>query len=322
MIPVCDRSLSPFRADVLRGLSASARALPCKYFYDQTGSELFERITRLEEYYPTRTELAILQRHACQMAGLLGHCLLIEYGSGSSTKTRLLLDHLRHPAGYVPIDVSGEHLRRTARVIAEQYPEIDVYPVCADFTASLQQLLPRTRPLRRVIFFPGSTIGNFTPQEAVRLLRQSARLCGRDGGLLLGADLQKDPAVIESAYNDGQGVTAAFNRNLLARINRELQGTFLIEQFTHQAFYNAGQGRIEMYLVSSCNQRAWVGDIQFSFAAGETIHTEYSYKYTLPQLHRLARAAGFEITRSWMDQARYFSVHYLTVPQPGASKTS
>ena len=214
--------LRQFHTDVLRGLRAPAKELPCKYFYDETGSALFEQITALEEYYPARTELAIMREHAPAMARLLGRrCLLIEYGSGSSTKTRLLLDQLRDPAGYVPIDVSSEYLQRSAQALAREYPQLDIRPLCHDFTAALELPLPAERVERRVVYFPGSTIGNYTPHEALALLRRTADLCGR-GGMLLGADLQKDTQVLEAAYNDRHGVTAAFNRNILVRINREL----------------------------------------------------------------------------------------------------
>jgi dimethylhistidine N-methyltransferase len=315
--PAPDASSSPtaqFRADVLRGLGAPAKELPCKYFYDEAGSELFERITELEEYYPTRTELSIMRRHAAEMAGLLGpRCLLVEYGSGSSTKTRLLLDRLRDPAGYVPIDVSGEHLRRAARAIAADYPAVEVLPLCGDFTRPLGLPVPRQPAARRVVYFPGSTIGNFTPDETVALLRLTAGLCGRGGGLLLGADLRKDRGVLEAAYNDRRGVTAAFNLNLLVRINRELAADFAVEQFAHRAVYNARAGRIEMYLVSRREQRVHVGGAEFRFAAGESICTEYSYKYRLRDLHDLAGAAGFQVERFWTDEREYFSVHYLAV---------
>ena len=289
------------------------KELPCKYFYDEAGSALFERITELEEYYPTRTELAIMKRHVAEMAGLLGsRCLLVEYGSGSSSKTRLLLDWLRRPAGYVPIDVSGEHLRRSARAIADDYPAVEVLPLCADFTRPVECPIPRRQPARRVVYFPGSTIGNFTPDETVALLRHTAALCGRGGGLLLGADLRKDQRVLEDAYNDRLGVTAAFNRNLLVRINRELGADFAVDQFAHRAFYDAAEGRIEMHLVSQAAQRVHVGDAEFAFSTGESIRTEYSYKYRLRDLHNLAAAAGFEVERFWTDEREYFSVHYLT----------
>lgn len=317
--PECLQSpLEAFRADVLRGLRCTQKHLPCKYFYDAIGSALFEQITWLEEYYPTRTELAIVEQHAPEMAALLSsRCLLIEYGSGSSTKTRLLLDHLHDLAGYVPLDVSGEHLRRSARGLAAAYPGIEVLPLCADFTHQLLLPVPRQQADRRVVYFPGSTIGNFTTEEAIVLLRQTAGLCGEGGALLLGADLRKAPEVIEAAYNDRQGVTAAFNRNLLARINRELQGDFDLNQFDHRAFYDAARGRIEMHLVSRRDQRVRVGDAEFFFAAGESIHTENSHKYSLQELCELAEAGGFKAERIWTDDAQFFSVVYLTVGRTG-----
>ena len=307
-----------FRADVLRGLRAPRKELPCKYFYDEVGSALFEQITELEEYYPTRTELGIMERHAAEMAGLLGpRCLLIEYGSGSSLKTRRLLDRLREPAGYVPIDVSGEHLRHSARALSEEYPDVEVLPLCADFARPLGLPACRKAASRRVFYFPGSTLGNFTPEAALTLLRQTAGLCGRGGGMLLGIDLQKTPLVIEAAYNDRRGVTAEFNRNILARINRELGADFDIEQFSHRAFYNAAKGRIEMHLVSRRDQVVRVGGVPFLFAAGETIHTENSYKYSLPALADLARASGFATERVWTDEHQYFGVVYLVLRHSG-----
>jgi dimethylhistidine N-methyltransferase len=314
-----------FRADVLHGLRAPEKSLPCKYFYDEAGSELFERITELEEYYPTRTERGIMERHAAEMAGLLGpRCLLIEYGSGSSAKTRLLLNHLSDPAGYAPIDVSAEHLRRSARALAADYPQFEVLPLCADFTRPLALPVCRHPIARTVVYFPGSTLGNFTPEQSITLLRQTAELCGRGGGFLLGADLRKDPLVIEAAYNDRQGVTAAFNRNILVRINRELGTDFDVEQFAHRAFYDAAKGRIEMHLVSRRDQIVHVAGVPFFFTAGESIHTENSYKYSLRLLFDLAAAAGFGMERVWMDERRYFSVCYFTVrdlrkdgPAPG-----
>jgi L-histidine N-alpha-methyltransferase len=305
-------SVRRFRADVLRGLRLPEKELPCKYFYDEIGSELFERITELEEYYPTRIELGIMARHAPEMARLAGpRCLLIEYGSGSSTKTRRLLDHLEALAGYVPIDVSATHLRRSARKLAAEYPELHVRPVCGDFTRPLT--LPDLPGLasRRVVYFPGSTIGNLTPDQAIALLRRTARLLGPGGGLLLGADLQKDARVLEAAYNDARGVTAAFNRNLLVRINRELGGDFAVDAFDHRAFYNSAAGRIEMHLVSRRHQRVNIGAEEFFFAAGESIRTEYSYKYAPPILRELAAAAGFVVTQAWLDERNYFSVSFL-----------
>jgi L-histidine Nalpha-methyltransferase len=311
-VDVLQAAASQFRTDVLRGLKAPKKELPCKYFYDEIGSALFEQITELDEYYPTRTELGIMTRHAAEMAGLLGpRCLLIEYGSGSSLKTRHLLDQLRDPAGYVPIDVSGEYLRNSARALAEEYPDIEILPLCADFTRPLDLPACRKPATRRVVYFPGSTLGNFTPGQAIALLRQTAALCGRDGGFLLGIDLRKDPCVLEAAYNDRRGVTAAFNLNILTRINRELGADFDLDQFAHQALYDAAHGRIEMHLISRREQVVHMGEESIFFDAGESIHTENSYKFSLPVLTDLAEAGGFEVERVWTDERQYFSVAYL-----------
>jgi dimethylhistidine N-methyltransferase len=302
-----------FLADVLNGLRQPAKELPCKYFYDAEGSRLFDQICELDEYYLTRTELAIMRTHAAEMAALLGRqCLLLEYGSGSSIKTRLLLDHLAEPAAYVPVDISGDHLQESAQKLAELYPDVAVLPLCADFTRSFAVPSNGKRPARRVVYFPGSTIGNFTGDEAVALLRQTARRCGPGGGLLLGADLKKDPAVIHAAYNDKKGISAAFNLNLLVRINRELGADFQVDQFWHYAFYHPLDGRIEMHLVSRRDQRVRLAGQEFAFAEGETIRTEYSQKYSLGDLDQLASAGGFEVRQVWMDDRRYFCVQYLT----------
>jgi dimethylhistidine N-methyltransferase len=300
-----------FRADVLRGLRLAEKELPCKYFYDAAGSQLFEQICELDEYYLTRTELAIMQRHAREMADAVGrNCLLIEYGSGSSIKTRLLLDHLRDPAGYVPIDISCEHLEETALELGRQYPCLTIMPLCADF-ATLSKFPANGKAARKVVYFPGSTIGNFTPSEAIRLLRQTAQLCEPGGGVLLGADLRKDPRVLHAAYNDSKGVTAAFNLNLLARINRELGADFQLDQFWHHAPYNPRDGRIEMYLISRRTQRVRIAGEDVALREGEAIRTELSYKYTMSGLAEIATAAGFEVKQNWNDENDHFTVRYL-----------
>ncbi|MGH7907750.1 MAG: L-histidine N(alpha)-methyltransferase [Candidatus Binataceae bacterium] len=302
-----------FRSDVLHGLSARNKTLPSKYLYDETGSRLFDQICELSEYYPTRTELAILRQHGARMAAMLGdNCLLIEFGSGSSLKTRLLLDHLT-PAAYIPIDISCEPLMESARSLARDYPHLDVRPVCADFTRPVELPELTRSALRRVVYFPGSTIGNFTPNDARALLQSAAHLCGSGGAMLLGADLKKNPRLIEAAYNDREGITAAFNLNLLVRINRELDGDFELGRFWHHALYNPREGRIEMHLVSRQEQRVGVAGQQFFFVEGESICTEYSYKYSLRGLRDLAEAAGFAVERVWTDDHRLFSAHYLTV---------
>jgi dimethylhistidine N-methyltransferase len=309
-----DATLAQFRSEVLRGLRAPVKELPCKYFYDEAGSALFERITLLDEYYLTRTETAIMRQYAGQMAGLLGRrCLLIEYGSGSSAKTRLLLDNLPDPAGYVPIDLSSAFLHESAQKLSQEYSRLEILPVAADFCQPLQLPLPRKLAARRVVYFPGSTIGNFGPAQAIALLRRTAALCGPGGGLLLGADLRKDERVLEAAYDDAQGVTAAFNRNLLVRINRELGGDFDPRQFAHRAFFNRLESRIEMHLVSERHQGAHVDNEKFFFSAGEPIRTEFSYKYGPGDLHDLAGTAGFTVETTWMDERRYFSVSYITI---------
>ena len=300
-----------FLADVLDGLTRPRKTLPCKYFYDERGSELFDRICELPEYYPTRTELEILRRHAGAMAAALGtRCLLVEYGSGSSTKTRLLLERLVRPAAYVPVDISREHLLRSAAALSALHPGLRVIPVCADFTQPFA--LPRVPgTLRRAGYFPGSTIGNFAAAEARKFLAQVAEQCGPGGALLIGVDLVKPRAILEPAYDDAAGVTAEFNRNLLRRINRELGADFDCEGFDHRALWNAAEGRVEMHLVSARDQSVRLGGRRISFARGESIHTESSHKYELADFAVLARSAGFEVEHVWTDDARLFSVQLL-----------
>ena len=307
-------ALSQFRADVLRGLRLPAKELPCKYFYDEAGSELFERITELDEYYPTRTEMQIMRRHVAEMARRLGpRCHLIEYGSGAGVKTRLLLEQLIEPAAYVPVDMSAEYLRRSAQALAAEFPNVEVTPLCADFTQIVRVPEPRRKASARVVYFPGSTIGNFTPDETVVLLQRAAALCGQRGGMLLGLDLQKDPKVIEAAYNDARGVTADFNLNILVRINRELHADFKIDAFGHRAVYNRRARRVEMYLDSRREQCVRLADEMFRFRAGEPIRTEYSYKFDPQAFDSLARTAGFTMEEVWTDERQYFAVAYLSL---------
>jgi dimethylhistidine N-methyltransferase len=307
--PLLRASNTEFLRDVVRGLSQSPRSLPCKYFYDERGSALFDAICELPEYYPTRTERAILQRHAAAMIERLGEDpVLIEYGSGSSDKTRLLLDAL--PRGtYVPVDISREHLLRTARRLATAYPHLEILPVVADFTRPFAIPKPQATG-RRVVYFSGSTIGNFLPDEALKLLRQIGELIGQGGGLLIGVDLKKDKAILEPAYNDRSGVTAAFNLNLLERINRELLADFDVENFRHRAWYNEALGRIEMHLVSQADQSVRIAGRRFQFRRGETICTEYSHKYSLDDFAQLARRANLTIREVWCDEHALFSVQY------------
>ncbi|MFQ5733395.1 MAG: L-histidine N(alpha)-methyltransferase [Planctomycetaceae bacterium] len=305
-------SVETFLEDVLSGLRRPDKRLPCKYFYDARGSRLFEEICELDEYYLTRTELAILREHAAEMADALGSdVMLIEPGSGSSRKTRLVLDGLDGPAAYVPVDISRDHLIDVAGELAGRYPGLQVLPVSADFTEPFDLPEPERTPQRRVIYFPGSTIGNFDPPAAVQLLRRFADLCGKQGALLIGIDLQKDATVLEAAYNDAAGVTAEFNRNLLRRINGELNADFDLDGFAHRAIYNAEDGRIEMSLDSTRAQTVALAGETFAFRPGEAICTEYSHKYTVEQFASYAAAAGFVLTKRWTDPRDDFAVLLL-----------
>lgn len=302
---------STFLEDVLDGLSRPRKTLPSKYFYDDRGSVLFDRICELEEYYPTRTELAIMREHAGEMAEAVGErVLLIEYGSGSSVKTHILLEALASPAGYVPIDISREHLVSAAERIAEQYPRLEVMPVCADYTQDFPLPRPTDVPRRRIVYFPGSTIGNFLPERARAFLR---RVRHQADGLLIGIDLRKEAAVLEAAYNDADGVTAAFNMNLLRRINEELGADFDLDAFSHRAVFNDRASRIEMHLVSRRAQVVRLDGQAFGFEEGETICTEYSHKYTVDGFADMAAEAGLELGRVWTDARQYFSVQYYHV---------
>jgi dimethylhistidine N-methyltransferase len=299
--------------EVLRGLRSPQKELPCKLFYDRTGSELFEQITSLDEYYPTRAELRILRFSAQDMAARLGpECLLIEYGSGSSTKTRLLLDKLERPAAYVPIDISRDLLEQSAAELSRTYPDLRVVPVCADYTSSLQLPNPLPRHARRVAYYPGSTIGNFVPEDARRFMARMADVCGRGGGLLIGVDLKKDPLMLHRAYNDALGVTAAFNTNILVRLNRELGANFAVDRFRHYAFYNPVFARVEMHLVSLDEQTVRVHNVDIHFERGESIWTEASYKYAPQEFAVLAAGAGWHVDQVWTDDRGLFSVQYLT----------
>ena len=305
-------AVDDFRAAVLDGLTRSPKALPCKFFYDDRGSHLFDRICELPEYYPTRTELAITRRHAAAMARAIGpDALLVEYGSGSSTKTRLLLDALVGPAGYVPIDISRGHLMHAARSLAADYSGLRVMPVCADYTRPFG--LPVDPAAHNVVaYFPGSTIGNFEPDAAVAFLANVRRTCGRGSALLIGVDRKKDPARLHAAYNDAAGVTAQFNLNLLHRINRELGGTLDASAFAHYAPFNPTLGRMEMHLVSLRKQTATVAGRPVAFDLGESIHTESCHKFTPDGFAALAAAAGYRPRQVWMDDEQLFGVHLLT----------
>ena len=302
-------SSAEFLADVLGGLARPQKQLPCKYFYDERGSQRFDAICKTPEYYPTRTELAIMRRSAAEMAGLLGpRRVLVELGSGSAWKTRLLLRHLPRPAAYVPVDVSAEHLRRSAAEMARRFPDLAVKPVTADFTRAFEVPEAPFAGARRAVYFPGSTVGNFEAEQARSLLTRMAALCGPGGGLLIGIDLRKSRDVLEAAYNDREGVTAAFNLNLLERINRELGADFDLASFRHRAFYDEALGRIAMHLVSERQQVVRVGGRSFHFEPGETIHTENSHKYSVEGFAELAASAGWRLERTWTDADGLFAV--------------
>ena len=305
--------LDEMSVEVLAGLRQQKKTLPCKYFYDARGSQLFDAICELPEYYLTRTELGIMETHLAEIAAALGErTMLVEPGSGSSLKTRLLLERLADPVAYVPVDISREHLLAAADRLNRRYPALEVLPVCADFNQSFEVPVSRREAARTAVYFPGSTLGNFGPGEAVPLLRHMRRLAGRDGALLIGIDMQKDVGVLERAYDDAAGVTAEFNLNILARIDRELDADFDLAGFRHRAVYNAAEGCIEMHLVSTTAQTVEVAGERFSFHAGEHILSERSYKYTPEGFDGLAARAGLRIERQWTDDRRYFMVAYLT----------
>ncbi|HKZ54434.1 MAG TPA: L-histidine N(alpha)-methyltransferase [Anaerolineales bacterium] len=305
-------ALDPVLDEVLLGLTKTRKELPCKLFYDERGSVLFEQICTLDEYYLTRTEIAIMEQNASELAELMGpRCVLLEYGSGSSTKTRILLDHLHEPVAYIPIDYAAEQLQRSAAAIAASYPSLGVFPLNADYTQRVGLPSIAEEGARRVGFFPGSTIGNFRLTEAVRFLRRVWAIVGPGGGFLIGADLRKDPKVLHSAYNDASGVTAEFNLNILAHINRRFDADFRLDKFAHRAFYNERLGRIEMHLISREDQRVRLQDVEIAFRKGEGVLTEVSYKYSVEQFRTLARRASFEVRRVWMDAGQLFSVQYL-----------
>ena len=298
-----------FARDLAAALATRPRSISPKYFYDAEGSRLFDRICELPEYYPTRTELGILQRTVGEIGALAGPgAEIVEFGAGSLRKVRLLLQAFDAPRRYVPIDISGEHLRDAAAILRAEFAGLDVQPLVADYTGAVA--LPPPGSGKRIGFFPGSTIGNFTPAEALDFLRRAAVLL-RGGALLLGADLVKDPALLHAAYNDAAGVTAAFNRNLLVRANRELGTNFAPARFHHSAFYNAPLQRIEMHLVSAESQAVTLAGERHLFAEGESLHTENSYKFTVDGLRALAGQAGFRPGPVWTDPDRLFSVHWL-----------
>jgi dimethylhistidine N-methyltransferase len=301
------------QAEAAEGLRRSPKALPCKYFYDALGSRLFEAITELPEYYPTRTELDIMSRAVHEMAESIGpHATLVEFGSGVGLKTQKLLDALVDPSGCVLIDISGAALEASAYQLAERHRDMEVIAICADYTQELRLPRPHRPSARTVAFFPGSTIGNFDHDGAVSFLERVADLVGHGGGLLVGIDRKKDIKIIEAAYNDSLGVTAAFNLNILRRLN-QIGANFDLSKFRHQAPYLENEGRIEMRLISETNQSVRIGNDKIAFFEGEHIVTEHSHKYDLPQFEEMARSAGFRLAKQWSDDRDWFSLCFLEV---------
>jgi dimethylhistidine N-methyltransferase len=301
-----------FLTDVLDGLSRPAKCLPSKYFYDKRGSELFDQICELDEYYPTRTEIEIMGRYAKQMAEYLnGSSVLVEFGSGSSIKTDYLLSHLHELSTYVPVDISAEHLAIVGEDLEARYPNIDIEPIADDFTQLDSLPIELALSGEHSVYFPGSTIGNFPLSEAKDLLTNIAHIIEPGGVLLLGVDLVKDARILEAAYNDSLGVTAEFNLNVLRRINEELGGEFDLESFQHVAYWNDAHCRIEMHLRSQSNQAVSISGMEFLFQEGETICTEYSHKYRIQTIKQLAARSGLELTACWTDDDEWFAVACL-----------
>jgi dimethylhistidine N-methyltransferase len=305
-----DEQTTAFAGDVIDDLSQHPKRLSPKYFYDATGSELFEQITVLPEYYPTRTELGILRDRAGEIAAIIPQgAALVEFGAGATTKVRLLLEQCAFGA-YVPVDISGDFLKAQADALRKDFPALTVYPVAADFTAPFA-LPDAVKAMPKVGFFPGSTLGNFEPHEACAFLRSAREILGEGAQMVIGVDLEKDERVLYDAYNDAAGVTARFNLNVMVRINRELGGNFDTNAFMHRAIYNRDRHRIEMHLIAKKAQTVRVLGRSFSFRAGETIHTESSYKYSLDRFKALAQGSGWTPRESWTDPAGMFSVHAL-----------
>ncbi len=308
--------LPTFETDVLAGLRATPKRVPAKYFYDGAGSLLFERITELPEYYPTRCEMQILREHARDIAKLIpAGAALVEFGSGSSKKARIMLRAAPKLAAYVPVDICGEMIEQEAAELRPDFPGLKVLPVTADITQAFELPGPAKAAPVRVGFFPGSTIGNFEPHETAAFLRNAGRILGAGATLIIGADLIKPVEVLNAAYNDAAGVTAKFNLNLLKRINRELGGSFKLDTFEHHAFYNRERHRIEMHLASLKRQKVKVAGQAIEFRAGETIHTENSYKYSVESLGALARGAGWQPAGVWTDARNYFSIQAFTLAE-------
>jgi dimethylhistidine N-methyltransferase len=306
-----------FLAEVVAGLLSSPRTLPCKFFYDERGADLFQKICELPEYYITRTETELLRRSAPEIAESIGpNAALIGFGTGAGIKTRLLLEHLENPIAYIPVDISKQRLVDSAIELSHAMPALEILPVCADYLQELQFPKPLRKPDHVAVFFPGSTIGNLEPPVAADFLRRVCRLCGKSGGLIIGVDLRKSREVLEAAYNDSAGVTAEFNLNLLVRANRELGADFDLARWKHRAVFNEAEGRIEMHLLSDGEQTVNVGGRKFAFSDREKIVTEFSYKHTVEGFTRLAASAGFrEASRVWTDPQRLFAIFHFAVAE-------
>lgn len=307
--------LEDFLTDVLAGLSQPQKTFSPKFLYDKRGAELFDAICTLDEYYLTRTEMAILRTYASAIATLMGESALIEFGSGSSQKVRILLEAMPQMTTYVGLDISKQHLQESCLQLVDDYPGLEAIAICADYTQPLHlPPIPMLEGKRRVGFFPGSSLGNLEPEEAIEFLRNTATLLGPQGSLLIGIDLKKSKSILEPAYDDAKGVSAAFALNLLTRINRELGADFEVENFEYRAVYNAVAGRIEMYIVSCKDQVVHLSGRSICFQAGERLRTEYSYKYSIPEFQALALQAGFRAEQVWTDEQQLFSLHYLQLP--------
>ncbi len=304
---------SDFLEQAIAGLSSSPRTLPSKFFYDERGSELFQKICELPEYYVTRTETKILRRYAPEMAASIGEkAEIVGFGTGAGIKTRMLLEHLENPIAYVPVDISKQRLTESAEALSREMPNLEVLPVCADYLQPIKLPSPKQRPEHIAVFFPGSTIGNMEPEVARTFLRRVADLCGHSGGLIIGVDLQKPRQILELAYNDKAGVTADFNLNLLVRANRELGADFDLRRWKHRAIYNSKSSRIEMHLLSLGEQAVHLGHEEFEFEDGEKIITEFSYKHTIEGFTALAGSVGFQRPRVWTDVERFFAIFHFT----------
>jgi len=309
--------LEPARSDFLdqavTGLSGSPRMLPSKFFYDERGSDLFQQICELPEYYVTRTETEILRQHGAEIAESIGdNAELVGFGTGAGVKTRMVLDHLENLIAYVPVDISKQRLTESAEALSREIPALEILPVCADYLQPFELPTPSRKPAHIAVYFPGSTIGNMQPEVARHFLTRVARLCGHSGGLIIGVDLQKSRNILEAAYNDSAGVTALFNLNMLVRANRELGADFDLPQWRHRAIYNQDAHRIEMHLISERPQTVHLGQDEFHFERGEKIITEFSYKHTIEGFSALAASAGFQLSRVWTDPRKFFAVFHFT----------